>query len=35
VLRALERGDLDVDVAMRRLAGIDDAGPLQFRGSVL
>jgi hypothetical protein len=35
ILRALERGELDVESAMRRLAAVDDAGPLAFRGFVL
>lgn len=32
VLRALERGELDVEAASRRLEALDDAGPLAFRG---
>jgi hypothetical protein len=32
ILRALERGELDVDAATRRLAALDDAGPRFYRG---
>ena len=32
VLRALERGDLDIDAASRRLEALEEAGPRQFRG---
>jgi hypothetical protein len=32
VLRALERGDLDVETASRRLEALEDAGPRAFRG---
>ncbi len=32
VLRALERGDLDVDTATRRLEALEEAGPTAFRG---
>ena len=32
VLRALERGDLDVETASRRLEALDEAGPSSFRG---
>lgn len=32
VLRALERGELDVEAASRRLEILDDAGPRAFRG---
>ena len=32
VLRALERGDLDVETASRRLEALDEAGPRSFRG---
>jgi hypothetical protein len=32
VLRALERGELDVETASRRLEILDDAGPRAFRG---
>jgi hypothetical protein len=32
VLRALERGALDVESASRRLEALDEAGPRQFRG---
>ena len=32
VLRALERGDLDVEAASRRLEALEDAGPRSFRG---
>ena len=32
VLRALERGDLDVEAASRRLEALDEAGPSSFRG---
>jgi Toastrack DUF4097 len=34
VLRALERGDLDVETASRRLEVLEDAGPRLFRGWV-
>jgi Putative adhesin len=34
VLRALERGELDVEDAAHRLQTIDEAGPLSFRGWV-
>jgi DUF4097 and DUF4098 domain-containing protein YvlB len=32
VLRALERGDMDVETASRRLEALDEAGPRSFRG---
>jgi hypothetical protein len=32
VLRALERGDVDVETASRRLELLDEAGPRSFRG---
>jgi len=32
VLRALERGDLDIETASRRLEALEDAGPRSFRG---
>jgi hypothetical protein len=32
VLRALERGDLDVEAATRRLEALEEAGPVAFRG---
>jgi predicted component of type VI protein secretion system len=32
VLRALERGDLDIDAASRRLEALEEAGPRSFRG---
>ncbi len=32
VLRALERGDINVDAATRRLAAIEEAGPRSLRG---
>ena len=32
VLRALERGDLDVEAASRRLEALEEAGPSSFRG---
>ena len=32
VLRALERGDLDVETASRRLEALEEAGPRYFRG---
>jgi hypothetical protein len=32
VLRALERGDLDIEAASRRLEALEDAGPRYFRG---
>ena len=32
VLRALERGDMDVETASRRLEALDEAGPSSFRG---
>jgi len=32
VLRALERGDMDVETAARRLEALDEAGPSSFRG---
>ncbi len=32
VLRALERGDLDVEAASRRLEALEEAGPVSFRG---
>ena len=32
VLRALERGDLDIEAASRRLEALEDAGPRAFRG---
>ncbi|OGO57074.1 MAG: hypothetical protein A2V85_17790 [Chloroflexi bacterium RBG_16_72_14] len=32
VLRALERGELDVDTASRRLEALESAGPRSFRG---
>ena len=32
VLRALERGDLDIETASRRLEALEDAGPRAFRG---
>ena len=32
VLRALERGDVDVETASRRLELLDEAGPRAFRG---
>ncbi len=32
VLRALERGDLDIEMASRRLEALEDAGPRSFRG---
>lgn len=32
VLRALERGELDVDAASHRLEALEDAGPRSFRG---
>jgi hypothetical protein len=32
VLRALERGELDVDAASRRLEALESAGPRSFRG---
>ena len=35
VLRALERGDLDVETASRRLEALDEAGPSSFQGVVL
>jgi len=31
ILRALERGELDVDAASRRLEALEEAGPLAFR----
>lgn len=34
VLRALERGELDIDAASRRLEALEDAGPRAFRGWV-
>jgi hypothetical protein len=34
VLRALERGELDVEAAGRRLEALDEAGPRYFRGWV-
>jgi hypothetical protein len=34
ILRALERGELDVDAASRRLEVLEDAGPRSFRGWV-
>jgi len=34
ILRALERGDLDIDGASRRLEILEDAGPRSFRGWV-
>jgi hypothetical protein len=32
ILRALERGELDIDTASTRLAAIEDAGPRRYRG---
>ena len=32
VLRALERGDVDIETASRRLQALEEAGPLSFRG---
>jgi hypothetical protein len=32
VLRALERGDLDIETAARRLEALEQAGPRYFRG---
>jgi len=32
VLRALERGDMDVETASRRLEALDEAGPRSFQG---
>ncbi len=32
ILRALERGELDIETASSRLAAIDDAGPRHYRG---
>jgi hypothetical protein len=32
VLRALERGDLDIESASRRLEALEQAGPRYFRG---
>jgi hypothetical protein len=32
VLRALERGDVDIETASRRLEALEDAGPRYFRG---
>jgi len=32
ILRALERGDLDIESAARRLEALDQAGPRNFRG---
>jgi hypothetical protein len=32
VLRALERGEVDVETASRRLELLDEAGPRAFRG---
>jgi hypothetical protein len=32
VLRALERGDVDIETAARRLEALEQAGPRYFRG---
>ena len=32
ILRALERGELDIDAASSRLEILEDAGPRSFRG---
>jgi len=32
ILRALERGELDIEAASYRLAELDEAGPRSFRG---
>jgi hypothetical protein len=32
ILRALERGELDIDAASRRLEILEEAGPRHFRG---